>query len=131
MLRAIAAVVAGFVLWSVLWLAVGVGIRAVWPDAIAEDNSVSDTTVLLVHVAGSIVCSLASGALAALIARRRAWQAVAWLAGILLAVGLMVEIAGWSLLPVWYHIVFLALLVPATLVGGAITAPRTRATPPA
>jgi hypothetical protein len=48
------------------------------------------------------------------------------LAALQLALGLVFEILFWDMTPVWYHVVFLALIVPATLYGGTLRA-RTRA----
>jgi hypothetical protein len=45
---------------------------------------------------------------------------VASLAAVLLLVGIFVEIQYWNVMPVWYHLIFLAVLVPATLWGGRI-----------
>jgi hypothetical protein len=44
-------------------------------------------------------------------------------AGLLLATGLGVQSSAWSQLPVWYHLAFLALLIPGCL-GGMRLAPR-------
>jgi hypothetical protein len=35
-----------------------------------------------------------------------------------------VQASAWSALPLWYHLPFLALLVPACLLGGRMTARR-------
>jgi hypothetical protein len=35
----------------------------------------------------------------------------------LLGSGAFVESAVWHLMPVWYHVVFLGMLIPATLLG--------------
>ena len=45
------------------------------------------------------------------------------LAAILLAVGLYAEISYWTMLPVWYHLIFLVLLPPATIAGGRLAKP--------
>ena len=45
-------------------------------------------------------------------------------AGLQLALGLFFEVTGWALLPVWYHIVFLVLIVPAVVWGGELRAGR-------
>ena len=36
------------------------------------------------------------------------------------AVGIAVEASVWSLLPAWYHIIFLVLLIPVTMAGGRL-----------
>ena len=42
-----------------------------------------------------------------------------WALGILLLLfGAGVQAVAWSYIPIWYHIVFLALLVPLTILGG-------------
>ena len=43
---------------------------------------------------------------------------------ILLATGIAIEVSSWELTPVWYHMVFLALLVPATVWGGMLRVER-------
>lgn len=50
----------------------------------------------------------------------RAMTAVWWLAGVQLALGIGIEASAWSLTPVWYHVVFLGLLVPATVYGATL-----------
>jgi hypothetical protein len=45
-----------------------------------------------------------------------------------LVVGIGFEVSYWAMTPVWYHLVFLALLVPATVWGGALKAERMPAT---
>jgi hypothetical protein len=47
----------------------------------------------------------------------------AWfLAFLQLAFGVVVEVQYWTLLPSWYHLLFLVLIVPATLFGGYLCA---------
>lgn len=120
--RAIAAVVAGFLLWSVLWLGFGAAVSAAMPEAAASGQPVTSTGVLLTFLVYSVLISVASGWVCAAIKGPSPMKAVWILALILLAVGLGVEIAGWALTPVWYHLVFLTLLVPATVWGGGARA---------
>jgi len=37
-----------------------------------------------------------------------------------LAIGISFEVSYWAMLPVWYHLVFLALLLPGNVLGGAV-----------
>ena len=39
-----------------------------------------------------------------------------------LVVGIGFEVSYWEMTPVWYHLVFLALIVPATVWGGILKA---------
>lgn len=120
--RSILAVVVGFVVWSVVW--VGAGVVAV-PLVFGAENVANEegrfvhTGALATLVVLSVVCSLVAGAVCGLIAKRGT-PAPAWLAGLLLAVGVTLEGMSWGLAPAWYHIAFLVLLVPATLAGAAI-----------
>jgi hypothetical protein len=66
------------------------------------------------------VCSLASGWTTAIVVGRSAMTPVLILGVILLAVGVLVQGLNWDKLPLWYHLPFLALLVPATVLGGML-----------
>lgn len=122
--RAIAAVVAGFLLWTVLWLGFGAAMGAMMPEAAAPGQPVTSSAVLLTFLVYSVLISAVSGWVCAAIAGPMPMKAVWILALILLAVGAAVEIAGWALTPVWYHLAFLTLLLPATVSGGGVRARR-------
>lgn len=122
MARAIVAVVAAFSLWTVLWLGLGAAAPAVVPDLVDPTQPLTHTGVLLVYLAWAAIISVAAGRLCAVIRRDDPMPAVWALAGLLLLVGIGVEAAYWSMMPVWYHLVFLALLVPATVLGGRLRA---------
>jgi hypothetical protein len=115
--RGFLAVVAGFAAWSVLWFAGNSAIQAGLAGRFNSDLSTDDVLVCALLILVSVACSLLAGYVTAWVAKKR-WLAFAWVqALVLLAVGLVVEIGIWQMLPAWYHIVFLVLLVPATLVG--------------
>lgn len=119
--RIILAAVAGFLLWTALWLITGLVVLAVVPEAYGEDGrTVTSAGVLLVFIVAALVISLVAGWLAMLVGREGGRRAAMILAVILLLTGLGVEIAGWAYSPVWYHLVFLGLLVPATMAGAAL-----------
>lgn len=127
MLRAIGAVIGGFVVWSILWLVVGAALKSAAPAAFDEDGMTSDTTVLGAALAASVVASLLSGFSVALIDRRSTRGAAMGLGVLLLAVGIAVQASVWSKMPLWYHLSFLTLLIPATLLGANLGTPGTRA----
>lgn len=104
-------VVAGFLVWSALWVG---GNAVLWKDASA------DTTSLAFALVRSVVCSLLAGLVAAKMAGVLKPLALKVLAGLLLVVGIAVQAGVWDQLPVWYHLVFLALLWPMTLFGGKL-----------
>jgi hypothetical protein len=120
MVRSIFSILAGFVVWSVIWLVAGQGVRAAMPDAFAEDGSTSDMGVSLLMLVASVICSLAAGYVAALVARGRVLTHGLVLGIILLAVGIMVEIQYWTTMPLWYHLIFWVLLIPVAVGGAAL-----------
>ena len=120
MWKPVLGVVLGFLLWSLLWVGGNQVFAVVSPRhfQLAESQTPA-TSALLVLILHSLVCSFAAGALARWLAG--GIMTPVWiLGGLLLAVGIAVELSWWSLLPLWYHLVFLALLVPLTLTGAWI-----------
>jgi hypothetical protein len=115
------AVIAGALVWAALWVTGTMLLAAIWPAHVGADRSVSDPGALVLYIAYSVVLSVLAGYVAAAVARPAgAARAVAILAGLQLILGIGIEASAWSLTPVWYHVVFLALLVPATLYGGRL-----------
>jgi len=117
MLRGTLAVIGGFVLWSILWLSYNAVLRklAVLPSDL--QSPLHDTGALLILLIGSVLCSLAAGYLAALVTATTNYMPVYILCAVLIGVGIFFQTQLWQLMPIWYHLSFLALLVPATLAG--------------
>lgn len=124
MMRSVVAVLAGTALWSVLWIGFGLGMQAAFPETIQPDRYLGHLPTLLGYLAASTAFSVIAGYVTALAAGKRpVGHAVA--AGIVLVVlGIGFEASYWNLLPVWYHLVFLALLLPGNVVGGIMRANR-------
>lgn len=116
MLRAALAVIAGYAVWTVIWLAGGAGVAAAFPGAFPEEGRFEQAPPLIALLVLSLVCSLAAGASCGAIAKSS--RPVLITAILLLITGIGVQAAAWSSYPLWYHIPFLALLIPATGVGG-------------
>lgn len=126
MLRQVLAVIGGFLLWSVLWLLLGLALAAGgWLPAAAEP--VTAWLPLVVLLLGSIVSSLLSGFAAAAIARTSGYRVAIAVGLLLLVVGITVQAQNWQLMPVWYHAAFLICLVPACIVGANFRARTARA----
>jgi hypothetical protein len=51
-------------------------------------------------------------------------RAPLWLGLILLGVGMFVQAQYWYLMPLWYHLAFLLLLVPACMIGSRLRRAR-------
>jgi len=122
--RSILAVVAGVVLWSVLWVSFNMGMQAAFPAIIDPTRYLDHVPVLITYIVVSFILSVAAGWVTALVAGRKPVQHALALGVVQLMLGIGFEASYWSLLPVWYHVVFLALLVPGNLLGGRIRAAR-------
>ena len=124
--RAILAVLAGAVVWAVLWVGGTQAAHAAFPSALPPGQPMTSPTALMGLIVYSVALSVLAGYVTASVAAREPMPAVWALAILQLAIGVGVEASAWSLAPVWYHLVFLALLVPATIYGGRLRVRRTR-----
>jgi hypothetical protein len=120
--RAIGGVLAAFALWTALWLGFTQVMTAVFPDVVDPALPLTHTGALLAYVAYSAVISALAGWVCAAVKGPAPMRTVWVFAGVQLVVGVGFEISYWAMTPVWYHLVFLALIVPATVWGGALKA---------
>ena len=130
MTRAVLAAVAAYAVWTVLWLVGSAGIRVFWPDefgAFEGGEPITAVVPLLLGVALSVAASLAAGMTVATAAPRAVPRGLTVLAVLLFATGVGVQAAVWNLMPVWYHLVFLGLLVPGCLLGARLKGTPTEA----
>ena len=129
MLRIILGIVVGFIAWTVLWLGSDqllisfspqwYGVHQHTFEAAMYTGSpfTPDTTILLMHIIRSVIISIMAGFLAAVVANENRKAPFA-LGILLLIVGILIEVMAWNYLPMWYHLIFLALLIPMTVLGG-------------
>ena len=131
MVRIVLGVIAGFLAWSIVWVGSEKILSVIWPEwhgahqlaftaAIKNGGQFSaDTTILLMHIVLGTIVSVMSGFLAALIAREN--QRSPLILGLLLmAFGLLKVVMSWPYVPIWYHVIFTALLIPMTILGGKL-----------
>lgn len=121
MIRSILGVVLGYATWSVLWLAGCFWIWERFPETYgpyAEGGKITALAPLSADLGLSVVCSLLAGRVAVGVARRQG--AVLVLACFLLATGIVVQLDIGGRMPLWYHLTFLVLLLPATAAGGKL-----------
>ena len=123
-MRTVVAVIAGYVVWTVIWLGGNALLFADATDAIGRGEYYGDAGPLAGVIVLSVVCSLAAGLVAGRLAPARARRSVLIMAILLLATGIVVQANAWPLMPVWYHLTFLALILPMAVVGGRVAAPR-------
>lgn len=130
MLRIVLGVIAGFFSWMIVWFGGEQILSAIWPEfgshqrafqAVIEDGGqfTANPTFLLVHIVLGSIVSVISGFLAALIAgeNRRAPMVLGFL---MLAMGLLKAAMSWQYVPIWYHVLFTAILLPMVIVGGKL-----------
>lgn len=116
MARKIAGVIAGYALWTVMWLG---GNALFFSEAARQVEALEPYTApgpLLAVVLLSVVCSVAAGLVCAWIAHSRGALIVLGL--LLLLTGIGVQASVWQLMPIWYHLTFLTLLIPVVLLAG-------------
>jgi hypothetical protein len=116
-MRLVLAVIAGFALWSVLWVGAHQGAISLAPQLYDSAGVPTSPAIYAVYLVLSIVCSLLAGRVARAVSASGS-GAVLVLALLLLAVGIAVQASAWAQQPLWYHLAFLVLLVPACLAGG-------------
>jgi hypothetical protein len=118
------AVIAGFILWSVLWLCLNVGLHKFGLLPASLTQPMTDAAPLAALLLGSVVISIISGYIAAAIAGAPSAQAVAVLGVLLLLTGIYFQSRVWHLMPIWYHLAFLVLLIPMCFAGARLREPR-------
>ena len=123
-MRSIAALVSGYVLWTVLWLGGNAGLRAagLLPGDLTQP--VLAPMPLFALLVLSLVCSLSGGYVAGAVSRFSSIRTVALLGVLLFATGCFVQSTVWHLMPLWYHLLFLGMVIPMTLVGGVVMSRR-------
>jgi len=130
MLRIILGVIAGFFAWAIVWFGSERVLSVIWPAFGAQQSAfqaaienevpfTGETTFLLTQIVLATVVSVISGFLAALVAGENK-RAPLILGVLLLAMGLLKAFMSWPLVPVWHHIIFTAILLPMTIIGGKL-----------
>lgn len=120
-MKSVLAVVAGVVLWGVLWVGGTQGLMAARPE-LQPGEPITGAAVLAGLIGYSVVLSIMAGWVAARLAPKAPVGHATTLAVIQLAIGVAVQASAWTLFPVWYHVIFLGLVVPATVYGGKLGA---------
>ncbi len=131
MIRIILGVIVGFVAWSILWVGSDAIFAMMSPDWYRAQNDAlmlamanekefhPDSSLLLIRLAVSVIVSIVSGFLAVVVSKEQG-KTTLILGLLLLLVGIGFEAAVWNYIPIWYHLVFLVLLIPMTILGGKL-----------
>ncbi len=131
MIRIVLGIIVGFIAWSILWVGGDEAFGSLWPawygphklafEKAAFNNTPfeANSTILLFKLLHSVIASLISGYVAVLLSNENR-RTTMILGVLLLVVGVAVQVSVWGLLPIWYHFIFLALLIPMTIAGGKL-----------
>ena len=130
MLRIALGVIAGFISWLIVWFVSEKGLSVIWPafgvhqkafeEAIKNGGPfTADNGALLIHIVLGSIVSLAVGSLAALIAGENS-RAPLIVGILLLAMGILKAVMSWQYVPIWYHVIFTAILLPMAILGGRL-----------
>lgn len=135
MVKIVIGIIVGFVVWSILWVGgeaflsntispnwIGQYSREAEKALFNKEPMAHDSMIALIHLLRSIITSIIAGYMCALVAGEFKRSTIV-LGIILLAFGLVVQIFSWAVFPAWYHILFLAFLIPMTILGGKLRRP--------
>jgi len=118
MVRRIIGIIVGYAIWSGLWLAGNAILFKEVGAVVQRGQPYMNAGPYFGILVLSVVCSLAAGLSTAAIAKKKQIHSVLIMAVLLLVTGIAVQAGVWPLMPVGYHLTFLALLVPVSLAGG-------------
>ncbi len=116
--RSFAAMAAGFLAWTLLWLTANASLSTAFGARFNADGSTDDRSLLLTILVLSLVISIFAGWLTARVASHSGLRHALGLGIIQLLVGTFVQLQYWDVMPLWYHLGFLALLLPGHVLGG-------------
>src|SRR5690606_41729034 len=110
-LRAVLAIVAGFVVWFAVATVGNLIIRWLIPGYTEVEESMDfSLTMMIVRLVLGAIASIIAGAACAIIVRGVRWPI--YLFGLLLlAMFVPVHVDLWTTFPIWYHLVFLGTLI--------------------
>src|SRR5215217_5288344 len=130
MVRIVLGIVAGFIAWIIVWVGIEKIISAVWPafgvhqkafeQAVKNGGAFTpEASMLLTHIVAGSIIAVMSGYLSALIAGENS-RAPVVVGILLLAMGILKAVMSWQYVPLWYHIIFTAILLPMAVIGGRL-----------
>jgi len=119
-MRPTLAIIAGYAVWTIVWLSGNFMLRAVGVLPTDTTAHIDSPGALSTLIGISILCSITAGVIATVISRGSSNYPSLMLAFLLLLTGVAVQWSVFQLMPIWYHILFLALLIPMVLVGARL-----------
>lgn len=129
-MRVFLGVLAGFIAWSVVWVGSEGTLGRFWP-AFAEHTLAAErafinrepfsspSVFLIANLLRSFFTSLIGGYIAALVSGEFR-RVTMFLGAILVVAGIGVQYIYWDMAPAWYHVTFVLMLYPMTVLGGRL-----------
>jgi hypothetical protein len=118
MVRSILAVIAGSATWMVTALGMDGVLMTLAPQWFGPNGKVESVPLMLFMMTYSLLFSVLGGYVAALIARRREILHAFVLGVLQLLMAIVATIQFFDTAPLWWHLTFLSLLIPANILGG-------------
>jgi hypothetical protein len=126
-LRAILAIIAGFVVWFAAATVGNLLIRALVSGYAEVEKTMNFSLImLLARLVLGAGATIASGVAVAAVMARPRWP-VPVFALLLVALFVPVHVSLWSKFPIWYHVVFLGSLFPSVMLGARLMGSRVAA----
>ncbi|MEP7009168.1 MAG: hypothetical protein ABJC13_02495 [Acidobacteriota bacterium] len=117
MWKHVAGVFVGLLVWIAVALVAGVLLRWFWPEYVAASGAMAFTLpMMLTRLSIGALATIAAGALAARLGQSN--RAAIFLGAVLLVIFVPMHVHLWDKFPPWYHLTFLASLVPLAVFGG-------------
>jgi len=118
MWRFISGVILAPVFWGLLQFPGNLLLFNLYPEA--ANGSATPSSYLILALLFAFVYALFSGFCSAWVAATDPRKIGVAAGLLLLIVGIAVQLSFWELLPVWWHLIFLASIVPLTMLGARL-----------
>lgn len=126
--RSVVSVAAGFFAVMVLGAAADVVLAQALPNAFDAQGHARAESTLFIKLAYETLFALLAGYVTARIAVRKPFKHVLVMAMIVLVGRALIAVATWDVVPPWFNLGVLGLIIPAALGGAALSNLRNRTT---
>jgi len=126
--RSVVSIAAGFFTVMVLGAAADVMLGKALPDAFDAQGHARAESTLFIKLAYETLFALLAGYITARIAVRKPFVHVLVMAAIVLVGRAFIAVTTWDVVPLWFNLGVLVLIIPAALLGGKLSELRGRAT---
>ena len=126
--RSVVSVAAGFFAVMVLGAAADMVLNQMVPNAFDAQGHARAESTLFIKLAYETLFALLAGYITARIAVRKPFNHVLIMAAIVLAGRAFISIATWDVVPLWFNLGVLVLIIPAALLGAKLSELRNRST---